>query len=152
MRAYCLKRFITDNSMRLKKLAALLLTTSLLTACDSLFGSDVRFAENARVIITNEGSTPLLLITSTQFVLTTNLLTGQQNAEISRADTTRINGASADQTFHIDGKDRFFAGVFNPDTTRTATVHFRVQLDDREVFNQRATLRGASLQYANYFR
>lgn len=138
--------------MRVIKFTACLLVTCALGACDSLFGADVRFAERARVIVTNEGSTPLLLITSTQFVLTTNLLTGQQNAEISRADTIRINAASLDQTFEISGRDRFFAGVFNPDSTRTATIHLRVQLDDREVYNQRATLRQASLQYASYFR
>ena len=143
-----------DKCIRIvpRGLAALVLLLITLTACDSVLGSDrAAFARNARIIVTNEGSVPLLLITSTNFTSRIDPLSGEQVFTIPVADTIRITGSSFDQTFDIFGKDRFYTRLFNPDIQRTATVHLRVQLDQREVYSQRATMRDASLVYSNTF-
>lgn len=143
-----------NHRLRRAALAVVVATFAITSAaCDSLFGSDtVAFANTARVIVTNEGGVPLLLVTSTRFTARLDPLTGEEVYTVSEADTVNITGAAFDQTFDIEGADRFLTRLVNPDIQRTATVHLRVRLDEREVYNQRATLRDAALQYSNSFR
>ena len=132
-------------------LVAILISST--SACDGILSNDqATYAREARVIVANETPLPLKLVTSTQFVTRNDPLTGAQELVLLRADTTAITATTFDRTFNIFGADRFFTRLINPDSARTATVQLRIQLDGREVYSQRATLRDAFLQYANFYQ
>jgi hypothetical protein len=67
------------------------------------------------------------------------------------ADTQRAITMPHDRTHSIKGRDRFLVRLMNSDTASTATIHMRVFLDDREVFNQRATMKDSYLESISYY-
>ena len=144
----------SNSWRRLQQLLFIAVIVSIAAACGDLFGSDqAAFARTARVIVANEASTPLVLVTSTKFVIRTDPVTGAQEVVFTGpADTTRFSAANFDQSYDIFGADRFLARLINPDSVVTATVTLRVRLDEREVYSQRATMRDAYLQYTNFYQ
>lgn len=121
------------------------------TGCDSLLGSDqAAFAAEARVLLEGTSPVPLLLVTSTIFDAGIDDETGEVVTDLISADTMVLTTIHVDETFDIFGADRFLVRVANPDTAETATIHLRVLLDGREVFNQHATMRDASLEYTAF--
>ena len=124
-----------------------------ISACDGIFGSDrTAFANTARVAVVNETNSPLVLVTSTEFVLRLDPLTGQQQVSfLEPPDTVHITNASFDESYNIQGQDRFLARVANPSLQDSAIVQLRVFLDSRQVYAQRAIMRDAFLQYTNVF-
>lgn len=136
----------------LTRAAPLLAALSLATGCDSVLGSDqAAFAADAHVRLAGTSPVPLLLITSTAFVARRDLDTGNLVTQLLAADTIVLQTAEFDRHFDIFGRDRFLVRVVNPDADRSADVHLRVSLDDREVYNQRATMRDAALEYTAYY-
>jgi hypothetical protein len=124
-----------------------------LTGCSSVLGSDqAAFADEARVIITGESGVPLQLLTTTDFVASRDPETGELVPTILTTDTTILATLPHDQVYTVTGWDRFLAKLVNPDTAVTATIQMRVLMDGREVFNQRATMRDASLAFFVYFQ
>lgn len=133
--------------------AALVLATFTLSACNSILGSNqAAFAYEARVIVEGSSGVPLRLLTSTNFFASRDMDTGELLASQIVGDTATLNTLPFNRTFNIRGSDRFLVRLINPDADSTATVHLRIHLDDREVYNQRATMRNASLQYIAYFQ
>ena len=138
---------------RMRLLLACAIPACALSACDGILSNDqASYAREARVIVANETPVPLRLVISTQFVTRNDPLTGAQELVLLRADTTAITATSFDRTYDIFGADRFFTRLINPDSARTGSVQLRIQLDGREVYSQRATLRDAFLQYANFYQ
>jgi hypothetical protein len=124
-----------------------------LSGCDSILGSNqAAFAYEARVIVEGSSAVPLRLITSTNFATSRDPDTGELVAAQVVGDTAHLTGLPFDRVFEIRGADRFLVRLINPDINVTATIHLRVHLDDREVYNQRATMRDASLQYIAFYR
>jgi hypothetical protein len=124
-------------------------------ACDSFLGTDqAAFAAEARVLLDGTSPVPVLLITSTNFLAQRDFETGQIVTQLLAADTVVLTTSDfdVDETYDIFGADRFLVRVANPDDDETASIHLRVMLDDREVFNQRATMRDASLEYTAFHR
>jgi hypothetical protein len=131
----------------------LALLTAMGTGCDSLLGTDqAAFAAEARVLLEATSPVPLLLITSTNFAAGRDDDTGEIVTSLIASDTMVVSSADVDQTYDIFGANRFLVRVANPDDEETATIHLRVLLDGREVFNQRATMRDASLEYTAFHR
>lgn len=127
--------------------------TLMTGSCDFPFGSNTAaFADNARVIVEGTSAAPLLLITSTEFVTTQDPLSDDVLTNLIVSDTAMLSALPGDRSFVIRGADRFLARVANSDTATTATIHMRVLLDGKEVFNQRATMRDASLEYTVFYR
>lgn len=123
------------------------------SACDGLLGSDqAAFAAEAHVLLSGTSAVPLLLVTSTNFFTVTDPDTGQLFTTLIASDTLTLPTPTADQRYDIFGADRFLVRLVNPDAEETADVHLRVQLDGREVYNQRATMRDASLEYTAYYQ
>jgi hypothetical protein len=139
----------------LRRCARFLLAAALLVTagCEGLFGSDqAAFAEEARVLLEGTSPVPILLVTSTNFVAGIDNETGGVVTDLVVADTVVLTTIDVDQTYDIFGADRFLVRVANPDLDETATIHLRVLMDGREVFNQRATMRDASLEYTAFHR
>lgn len=123
-----------------------------MSGCDSLLGSDqAAFANEARIIVEGTSAVPLRLITSTNFNAIRDPDTGDLVATDVVGDTASLTSLPFDRVFRVRGADRFLVRLINPDISVTATVHLRIHLDDRLVYNQRATMRDASLQYIAYY-
>lgn len=127
------------------------IVTLIGTGCDSLLGSGrPRFADRARVIIEGDTPVPLTVVTSTRFIAVRSE-GGSYVSTLILADTVTLDSLPYDQVHGISGADRFLVRLINPDSTVTATIHMRVRLDDNEVFNQRATMRAASLESISFY-
>lgn len=122
-------------------------------ACDGLLGSDqAAFAEDAHVLVSGTSPVPLLLVTSTNFVSTLDIDSGLRVTTLILADTLVLETAEFDRHFDIFGADRFLVRLVNPDENETADVHLTIELDGRTVYNQRATMRDASLEYTAFYQ
>jgi hypothetical protein len=131
--------------------AAVLGATS--AACDGLLGTDqAAFAADARVLLSGTSPVPLLLVTSTNFTAEQDFVTGELITNLIVSDTITLATPTLDQHFEILGADRFLVRLINPDLNETADIHLRVELDGRQVYNQRATMRDASLEYTAFYQ
>jgi hypothetical protein len=125
--------------------AATLILAAAAAACESILDTTEDLADNARVFVT--GSSPVLL----ELVLS-NDFTAVENAEgnfdvtMAESDTFRVT-PPYERAHPIGQTGRIFVRLTQPDSTVTASVRLRVQLDDREVYDRQATLRNASLEY-----
>jgi len=138
---------------RASSLRWLALTVVLAGGCSSVLGSDqAAFADEARVIITGESAVPLQLLTSTNFVASPDPESGELIPTILEADTTILEALPHDRVYVVSGWDRFLVKLVNPDTAVTVDIQMRVLMDGREVFNQRAMMRDASLAFFVYFQ
>ena len=139
-----------------RRLAAVLSALTLVasgTACDGLLGSDqAAFAADAHVLLSGTSPVPLLLITSTNFFATNDIETGQVVTTLLLSDTVVLETPNVDRHFDIFGADRFLVRVVNPNAEETAEIHLVVELDGRQVYNQRAMMRDASLEYTAFYR
>jgi hypothetical protein len=134
--------------------SGLLLAAAVSTAaCDGLLGSDqAAFAADAHVLVTGTSPVPLLLVTSTNFISTLDIDTGLRVTTLILADTVVLETPEHDHHYDIFGADRFLVRLVNPDEDETADIHFTVELDGRTVYNQRATMRDASLEYTAFYQ
>lgn len=122
-------------------------------ACDSLLGTDQSaFANEARVRVDGTFTAPLQLLTSSNFIATRNPDNGELEAQEIVGETLTLTELPFDRVFDLRGTDRFLVRLANPDVNVTVNVHFRIELDGREVYNHRANMRDASMQYIAYFR
>ena len=121
--------------------------------CDSLLGTDQSaFANEARVTVDGTSTVPLQLLTSSNFIATRDSISGELVASEIVGETITLSTLPFDRAFDLRGMDRFLVRLANPDPNVTATVHLRIRLDNNEVYNQRATMRDASMQYIAYYR
>lgn len=137
----------------MRAIAPLIVPTALIAVagCDSLLGTDqAAFAAEARVLLDGTSPVPILLVTSTNFRAGIDDETGEVVTDLIAADTVVLTTIDVDETYDIFGADRFLVRVANPDENETATIHLRVLLDGREVYNQHATMRDASLEYTAF--
>jgi hypothetical protein len=124
-----------------------LLAIIAIAACDSIVESEARPVTNARVTVTGTSPVPLLLVTSFNFGATRNVETQELQVQLSRADTITISSLPFDRTFPFSGADRFHVRLINPDLNATASIRMQLLVDSREVFNQQANMRDATLAY-----
>jgi hypothetical protein len=114
--------------------------------CDSLFDTSQDRAENARVRVTGTSPIALQLILSNQFVNVPDPTTGQFVTQLVAADTFDLQ-LPIDRSYPLGDAERIFVRLTQPDSMQEAHITMRIHLDDREVYQQEATLRNASLEY-----
>jgi hypothetical protein len=122
---------------------ALLLGAS---ACDSVLHTDDRPVINAQIQVTGTSPVPLLLVTSTNFRAERNIETNQLSVFPVSADTVRLT-VPYDRSLAFNGADRLFVKLVNPDLNETASIRLRVVIDGKEMFNESAAMRDASLNF-----
>jgi len=76
---------------------------------------------------------------------------GSRVSNLVEADTTTIN-LPVNLSYEFTSAYRFLVRVINRDTLQTADIRLRVFVDGREVYNQAALMRHASLEYTHYYR
>jgi len=131
---------------------ALVLAAWVGAGCDSILGTDQSaFANEARIRVDGTFVAPLQLLTSSNFIATRDE-TGELVAQEIVGQTLTLTQLPFDRVFDLRGTDRFLVRLANPDASVTVNVHFRIELDGREVYNQRANMTDASMQYIAYFR
>jgi hypothetical protein len=122
-------------------------------ACDGLLGSgEAAFAADARVLVSGTSPVPLLVITSTNFFSELDVGTGDRVTRLVLSDTLVLETPNLDRHYDIFGADRFLVRIVNPDAENTADILLQVELDGRQVYSQRATMRDASLEYTAFYR
>jgi hypothetical protein len=132
---------------------ALLAAALMSTGCDNILDSgQAAFAYEARVVVDGSSAVPMRLLTSTRFFMQRDSVSGDLVASEVVGDTQALNRLPHDSTYGIRGADRFLVRLLNSDSVTEATVRLRVYLDGRQVYDQRAVMRDASLQYIAYFR
>jgi hypothetical protein len=127
------------------RLTALVLLALL--ACKSLTDTPAT-ATVARVIVTGSSTVPLMVVTSTQFVVSRSA-EGEETISLTRADTAQM-GVPIDRTVPFQGSDRFLVLVRNPDINSTSVLDIRLLIDGTEVLRQAVSLRDASFHFT-YF-
>ena len=127
------------------RLTALLLLAPL--SCKSIADGPAT-ATLARVIVTGSTTVPLMVVTSTQFVVSRSA-EGEELISLTHADTTQM-GVPMDFTVAFRGSDRFLVLIRNPDINSTSTLDMRLLIDGTEVLRQVVSLRDASFHFT-YF-
>jgi hypothetical protein len=137
---------VLNKAKSLSLAGALLVALFATSGCDSIVETDTRPVTNARLIISGTSPVPLLLVTSFNFGATRNVETGELQVTLIRADTLTVS-LPFDRTFPFSGADRLHVRLINPDVNATASVRMQLQVDARQVFNEQANMRDASLSY-----
>jgi hypothetical protein len=129
-----------------------LILTIAAAGCDSLLDTSQDYAEDAQLLVTGTSPVPLRVILSNNFTNIQNPEDGSINTQLIVADTFELT-LPINHTYPMGNGARIFVRVWQPDSTQTADVLMRVLLDgEREVYEQRATLRDAYLEYTfTYF-
>jgi hypothetical protein len=120
--------------------------------CNGLLDTSQDQADEAQLIVTGTSPVPLTVILSNQFQTVQDPTTGQITTSFIQADTLTLL-LPIDQTYSLGASGRVYLRLWQPDSTQTADILMRVLLDKkREVYNQRATLKNAFLEYSfSYF-
>jgi hypothetical protein len=125
---------------------ALSLTLGL-AGCQVVTDPTSRYESEAHVELTGGGGVPLLLVSSNQWDYVVDELTGEQSIAVVKADTTEVL-TPFQKTVALAPTYRILFRVVNPDQAAVADVRMRVRLGDKEVFNETATLRDATLEFS----
>jgi len=135
------------TSTRIPRLLAALIVALPAPGCDSLFDSSRDVATDAQVLVTGTSPIPLTLVLSNDYTRILDAQTGEMVTTLIRADTLYLD-LPIDRVYPFGEGARILVRLINPDSTVTADVHMRVLLDRKEeVYNQRATMRNATLEY-----
>ncbi len=115
--------------------------------CSSILDTEREIAAAARVVLEGSSPVPLTMITSTRYVGARDPQTNVFRIELIDADTVQVTQFPLDRRYPLDQNGRFFVRVTNPNLDVTATVRLRVFLDAELVYDVRADMRDASLEY-----
>lgn len=130
--------------------AAPLIITLCATGCNTVSDPTEKYAERASVEVTGSSPVPLLLVSSTNWRFESDPETGDQWVVPLTADTVEVE-LPADHTVQLAPTYRILYQVINPSEDQEANVRMRVFLDDKQVFDQSATLRNATLEYSYFY-
>jgi len=141
-----------EPARRAVALMVTLIVSTLAAGCDSLLDTSRDLAEEAQVLVTGTSPVPLRVILSNNFTNIQNPDDGTITTQLIIADTFDLT-LPIDHRYSLGNNARIFVRVWQPDSAQTADVLMRVLLDgEREVYEQRATLRDAYLEYTfTYF-
>lgn len=129
--------------------------TAMASAGCGILETTDRGAQTAQVTITGDSPVPLDLITSDQWVITTNPETFEEELTMFLADTSVIASLPFNRSYSIADFDRFLIRLANPDST-VASVRMTVSVDGSVEYDQQATMsQGGALEFRfqiNQFR
>jgi hypothetical protein len=136
-----------EHARRAAAPMVLLIVSALATGCDSLLDTSQDIAEEAQLIVTGTSPVPLRVIFSNNFTNIQNPEDGTITTQLIIADTVELT-LPIDRSYPLGNNARVFFRVWQPDSLQTADILMRILLDgEREIYEQRATLRDAYLEY-----
>jgi hypothetical protein len=129
---------------RTRVLAAAIALSATATGC-GVFSVDEP-GDSAAVTITGDGTVPLRLVLSNNFIQVFNSQSSEVTVSLLGSDTVEINDLPYSVNYGMGGNLRFFLRLINPDTIET-NVRIQVRIDNVEPYDVTTSLTASQHEY-----
>jgi len=128
---------------------ALFIITLSTTGCDEILGPSRKRAETASVELEGTSPGPLQVVTSTNWILTQDQLTGESMIQLFAAETTEAE-LPFEKSVKLAPYYRVLFRVMNPHTD-TARIQMRVLLDGEETYKMETAVADEPVDFTYVF-